>query len=183
MRRLSALVAPLFLFSSVAAFAATVAHPGAQPLGKFGNWEAAYFTDKGNKVCYMAAAPAATASTKPVKGRDKNVLFFITHWPADNEKNAVTISTGYSYKTGSKTIVSIGGSEYFMSTGGPGTGADSDMAWMDDNTQETALVEQIRKGDKMTVKGTSKRGTVITDTYSLTGAGDAYSAISKACGY
>jgi hypothetical protein len=183
MRRFFAVLTPLILLFSVPVMAATPGRPGAKPLGKFGNWEAAYFTDQGNKVCYMAIGPTSTVSSKPVKGRDPNVLLFITHWPADNEKDAVTISTGYSYKPGSKAVVSIRGRDYAMSTGGPGTGADSNMAWIDDNAVEGALVAALRTADTMTVKGTSKRGTVITDTYELTGSAEAYDAISKACGF
>ena len=182
MRRFFAVLIPLLSLASGPVLAATAGHPGAQPIGKFGGWEAAYFSDNGSKVCYMAIAPASTVSTKPVKGRDPNVLLFITHWPSDNEKDAVTISTGYSYKPGSKTIISIGGKDYAMSTGGPGTGADSDMAWMDDNAAEESLVAAMRASDTLTVKGTSKRGTVITDSYDLTGSAEAYSAITKACG-
>lgn len=181
MRSLFAVLGVLLLAPG-AVMAATTGHPGAQPLGKFGGWEAAYFSDRGNKVCYMALAPSSTASNKPVKGRDPNVLFFVTHWPADNQKDAVTISTGYSYKPGSKAIVLIGNESYAMSTGGPGTGADSNMAWFDESAVEEKLVASMRAADTMTVKGTSKRGTMITDTYTLTGSAEAYNAISKACG-
>ncbi len=179
MRRLSAVIGMLCLSMSPA-FAQL--HPGAQHIGKFGAWEAASFTDKGNKVCYMATPPASTASTKPVHGREKNVLLFITHWPADNDRNAVTVSAGYAYKSGTRAVIAINGREYSLTTGGGATGADPDMAWMDDNAQEDELVKDIRIGQSLTVKGTSKRGTIITDTYDLRGASDAYAAISKACG-
>jgi hypothetical protein len=137
--------------------------------------------DQGNKVCYMATPPASTASDKPVKGRDKNVLFFITHWPASHEKNAVTVSTGYEYKPGTKAVISIAGRDYAMAVGGGDTGAGPDMAWMEDDALEDALVADIKIGASLTVKGTSKRGNTITDTYSLKGSTDAYAAISKAC--
>src|SRR3569832_338483 len=104
MKRLPAVIGLLLPLLSAAAFADTLGHPGAQPIGQFGAWEAAYFMDQGNRVCYMATPPASTASEKPVKGRDKNVLFFITHWTAGQEKNAVTVSTGYEYKAGTKAI-------------------------------------------------------------------------------
>src|SRR4051812_19086347 len=107
MTRFTALFSLLLPLLPAAALADTPVHPGAQPLGHFGAWEAGYFLDQGNKVCYMATPPASTASDKPVKGRDKNVLFFITHWPASHEKNAVTVSTGYEYKAGSKAVITI----------------------------------------------------------------------------
>lgn len=156
--------------------------PQALPLGKFGKWEAAHFSDEsGNKVCYMATAPASTKSSAPLKGRDPNVLLFVTHWPADKEKNAVTLSSGYPYKDGTKAVVTIGGKTFNMLTGSAAPGAAPDMAWIDDNAIEDELAEQIRKGETLTVKGTSKRGTVITDTFSLAGSGEAYDAITKAC--
>jgi hypothetical protein len=157
--------------------------PSSQAIGKFGDWDAAFFDDKGHKVCYMATSPVSTDSSAPLHGRDKNVMLFITHWPADSEKNAVTISAGYAFKLGSKAIVTIGSETYTMETGGKGTGADSDMSWIKEDAQDDALTTAIQKGDKLTVKGTSTRGTVITDTYSLKGSGDAYKAITKACGY
>lgn len=181
MKTLLSLTGMLVLMGPAAALADTIGHPGAQPLGQFGSWEAAYFMNNGNKVCYMATPPSSTSSTKPVKGRDKNVLFFITHWPAEHEKNAVTISTGYEYKTGSKAVVTINGKDYSLSTGGGDTGAGADMAWMEDDAQQDALVADIKSGATLTVKGTSKRGTAITDTYSLKGSADAYAAIGKAC--
>ncbi len=180
MKIFSSVAAGLFLLCPALAFAAA-GHPGAQAIGQFGAWEAAYFMANGAKVCYMATPPASTESTKPVKGRDTNVLFFITHWSSEEDSNAVTISTGYEYKPGTKAVVSINGKEYSLAVGGGDTGAGADMAWMEDNAQEAALVADIKSGSTLTVTGTSKRGTVITDTYSLKGSSDAYAAIGKAC--
>jgi Invasion associated locus B (IalB) protein len=159
-----------------------LAEPG-QSLGKFGDWETALFKgDKGNNVCYMAAKPISTDSAAPVKGRDPNVMLFITHWPGDDEKNAVTVSAGFTYKPGSKATVVIGGEEYSLAAGGKSE-AEAQMAWVDNQKKEDELASAIQKGDKLTFKATSKRGNIITDTYSLSGSADAYKAISKACGY
>ena len=40
----------------------------------------------------------------------------------------------------------------------------------------------MKKGNRMVVKGTSSRGTLTTDTFSLKGFTKAYGAIGKACG-
>lgn len=157
----------------------------ATAIGKFGQWEAAWFMDNGEKVCYMAARPSSTASEKPLKGRDESFLF-ITHWPSDDDKNAVTVSAGFTIKPGTKAAVSIDGKDFSMVTGGrdkANTEADAQMAWMDNQKNEDDLAVAISKGSKLTIKTTSKRGNVITDTYSLDGSGDAYKAITKECGY
>ncbi|HYD17902.1 MAG TPA: invasion associated locus B family protein [Patescibacteria group bacterium] len=167
--------------------AATAFAQGAQdakPLGKFGNWEAAWFTDNGNKVCYMASKPQSTSSDKPVKGREDSFLF-ITHWPAEDEKNAVTVDAGFTIKPGSRATVSVDGKVFTMATGGRDKPSESEaqMAWMDDQGKEDELAAAIAKGTALTIRNASKRGNMITDTYSLQGAGEAYKAINKECGY
>ncbi len=161
----------------------------AKPLGTFGKWEAAFFMDNGHKVCYMATQLDAekTVSKTKVKGRDPAYLF-ITHWPADNEKNAVTVNAGYSFKAGSKAAVEVNGKKFDMATGSKGStaasgDADEQLAWMQDQKQEDDLAGEIQKGSTFKIEGTSKRGNTITDSYSLDGSGDAYAAISKECGY
>ena len=166
-----------------------LAETDAKPHGTFGKWEAAYFMDNGHKVCYMATqldTEKTVAKTK-VKGRDPAYLF-ITHWPADNEKNAVTVNAGYSFKAGSKAAVEVNGKKFDMATGskaGAASSGDADeqLAWMQEQKQEDDLAAEIQKGSSFKIEGTSKRGNVITDTYSLDGSSDAYAAISKECGY
>lgn len=176
----AALAAAVIVFAPCAIAAAG---PEAKPLGKFGKWEAAWFMDNGNKVCYMAAEPQSTKSSMPLKGRDKTYLF-VTHWPADNEKNAVTISAGFAIRQDSRASITVDGKVFTLATGGKDkTAADAEMAWMDDQAKEDELAALIARGASLSVKTTSKRGNVITDTYSLDGSGDAYSAISKECGY
>ena len=175
------------VFATIALSAAAALAQGtadAKPLGKFGVWEAAWFMDNGNKVCYMAAKPQSTDSDKPVKGRDETFLF-ITHWPAEDEKNAVTIQAGFTIKPGSKAVVTVDGKVFNMATGGKDKAtaeSDAQMAWMDDQGKEDELAVAISKGTQLTVRNASKRGNTITDTYSLQGSGEAYKAINKECG-
>jgi hypothetical protein len=56
------------------------------------------------------------------------------------------------------------------------------MAWAPDTAQDNAITEAIKTGSSMVVKGTSSRGTVTTDTFSLSGSSKAYEAISTECG-
>ena len=58
---------------------------------------------------------------------------------------------------------------------------DKDSAWIENPDQENDLIEAMRKGTKMTVEGTSRRGTVTTDSYSLSGVTAALDAIAKEC--
>ena len=56
-----------------------------------------------------------------------------------------------------------------------------DNAWAYDFAADRAIVAAMKAGQKMTVRGTSRRGTVTTDTYSLSGFSAALAAIDKAC--
>jgi hypothetical protein len=58
---------------------------------------------------------------------------------------------------------------------------DDDTAWGGDARTDSALVTAMKAGTSMTVRGTSARGTLTTDTYSLAGFTAAHAAIDKAC--
>jgi hypothetical protein len=58
---------------------------------------------------------------------------------------------------------------------------DDDTAWGGDAKVDSALVAAMKAGATMIVKGTSARGTLTTDTYSLAGFTAAHKAIDKAC--
>ena len=55
-------------------------------------------------------------------------------------------------------------------------------AWATDASADKALVAAMKAGRRMIIKGTSSRGTLTTDTYSLSGLTAAIKAIDKACG-
>ena len=56
-----------------------------------------------------------------------------------------------------------------------------EWAWLDNETRQGALVNAMKRGNELVFKGTSERGTLTTDSYSLKGATAAMKAIDKAC--
>ena len=46
---------------------------------------------------------------------------------------------------------------------------EKDGAWIKDMAEEARLLDAMRKGSDLTVRGTSSRGTQSTDQYSLKG--------------
>ena len=54
-------------------------------------------------------------------------------------------------------------------------------AWNRDAQVDRAMVEAMKGGSELVIKGTSQRGTLTTDTYSLNGFSAALAAIMKAC--
>lgn len=141
-------------------------------LGTFGHWSAYSFLENGNKVCYMAAKPQKAQGNYSSRG---DIFALITHRPAEGSKNVFSYATGYSYRANSEATVNIGGRKFSLFT-------QDDMAWAPDPAQDNALAEAIRTGNNMVVTGTSARGTLTTDTFSLSGSSKAYEIITKECG-
>jgi hypothetical protein len=81
---------------------------------------------------------------------------------------------GYTFKQGSEPVVTINRRKYKFYTEG-------DAAWVFQK-DESELVKQMKAGSTMVVQGTSSRGTLTTDTYSLSGITASLQAIDKECG-
>ncbi|MGC2854778.1 invasion associated locus B family protein [Novispirillum sp. DQ9] len=157
----------------VALAAAPTASRAADPqlIGTFGAWTAYTFQEGAGKVCYMAAQPRKAEGDYSSRG---DIFALVTHRPAENSNNVISIVAGYPYKEGSEVALTVGRTAFTLFTHG-------DRAWARTSQIDTQISQAIRKGSDMVVKGTSQRGTVTTDTYSLSGSSQAYEAISKAC--
>lgn len=140
-------------------------------LGVFGKWQAFVVQEGGDKVCYMAAQPQQAKGNYKSRG---DVYALITHRPSEGTRNVFSYITGYEYKAGGDATVKIDGESFLLFT-------QDDTAWAPDAATDNKLSERIRKGSNMVVTGTSSRGTVTTDTFSLSGSTAAYDAITKAC--
>lgn len=158
------------VFLAVAASPASADEP--RELGKFGDWAAYVFMEDGNKVCYMASQPKKDEGGYTRRGE---IFALITHRPAEGSKDVFSYIAGYPYKGGSDATVSIDGDQFTLFT-------QDDTAWAPDAATDGKISESIRKGSKMSVKGTSARGTLTTDSFSLKGSGGAHEAINKECG-
>lgn len=158
---------------AVSALCATGANASeSKLLSTHGDWSVYTFTENGNKVCYMAAKEKKAEGAYSSRG---NIYALITHRPAEGSKNVFSYIAGYPYKDGSEVSVQIGSQKFTLFT-------QDETAWAADADADNRIVEAIRKGSSMVVKGVSRRGTQTTDTFGLSGSGDAYNAISKECG-
>lgn len=141
-------------------------------LGNFGAWSAYVFLENNNKVCYMAAKPKSSQGKYESRG---DIFALITHRPAEGSKNVFSYATGYGYKPNSEANLTIDGRSFSLFT-------QDDMAWAPDSGQDNAIIESIKTGSNMVIKGMSTRGTSTTDTFSLGGSSKAYDAITTECG-
>jgi len=173
--RMNLMKKPVFLVFFTLALAVFVqfAHAG-QPrfLQAYGDWDTYVFTEGDGKVCYMASRPKTDEGDYTRRGE---IYAYITHRPAEGTRDVFGYVAGYTYKAGSEVEVTIGGETMTLFT-------QEDKAWALDEDADAKIVDLIKKGSSMVVRGVSSRGTKTKDTYSLSGSTKAYQRINQECG-
>jgi hypothetical protein len=142
-------------------------------LGQYQDWGAYVAAPGGKKVCFALAKPKTMKASREAK-RDQAYIFIATR-PGESVKNEVSVIVGYPLKQSADAIAEVGSTKFAMFT-------QNDGAWIKNATEEPELVEAMRKGSDLIVKGTSTRGTDTTDTYSLMGVSNALDRVAKECG-
>ena len=158
----------------VAFLAATGSANAAKPrnlLKNPGVWGAFTLNEKKGLACYLAGQPK---ESKPAGVNRGSIWLLVTHRPYKKVKGEISVYIGYPLKAKSSVRIQIDQQKFKLYT-------VKDTAWLEDTKTEAKLVAAMRKGRKMVVKGTSKRGTNTTDTYSLNGFTRAHIAINRAC--
>ncbi len=156
-----------------AAIAATGGDAQPTLLGQYGDWGAYTASPGGSKICFALAKPK-TSKTEPAgRNRDQSYMF-ISSRPAERVRNEISVIIGYPFKTSSDATAEIGSAKFAMYT-------QNDGAWIKNVTEEARMVDAMRKGADLTVKGTSGRGTQSTDQYSLKGLAQALDKIEQEC--
>jgi invasion protein IalB len=157
------------------AAAAPAPAPAPQPtlLGQFGDWGAYTASPGGKKVCFALAKPSSSKTAPPNRPRDPTYMF-ISSRPAEKVRDEVSVIFGYGFKPNADASIEISGAAYAMYT-------QADGAWIKNAAEETRLVDAMRKGADLTVKGTSAKGTASTDVYSLRGLPEALNRVGQEC--
>jgi invasion protein IalB len=148
---------------------------GVQPtlLGTYGDWGAYTASPGGKKMCFALAKPGKSETVPPNRPRDP-AYFFISSRPAEKVKDEVSIIIGYGFKPNSEATIELAGATYAMYT-------QNDGAWLKNAAEESRLVEAMRKGSDVTVKGESARNTATVDVFSLKGLAQALDKVAEEC--
>lgn len=146
---------------------ATAATP--EPIGTYKDWKAFSVTEGGSKYCFVVSQPTDMSPKNVSRG---DVFFIVTDW--GNGKPEPSVITGYTYKPNSKTSVQVGSDKYSLFT-------DGDGAWFRSESDEKKLINAMKRGSNMIITGTSSRGTLTTDHYSLSGITAALDKINRTC--
>lgn len=138
---------------------------------EFNDWSAYSYKAGGGQVCYVVSQPK---DSEPKNVRRDKVFFLVQHRPKDKVRSEVSTIIGYKFKSGSMAKVAIDGNELTLFTNGDG-------AWAESGSVDRKIVAAMKAGKSMVVTGTSSRGTVTTDRYSLSGITAAMGKIDSIC--
>ena len=158
LRILLFLLLPFYFSSSVS-----------KEIAKFNDWSA-YAEGEGKNLACMAVSKPKKAEGN-YKGEEK---FCIIPPPGQNKWNEFSIIAGYNFKADSNPEVTIGDAKFQLFTSGS-------RAWSFSPPDDEKIIKFLKSSMKMKVVGTSARGTITTDTYSLIGFSKAFQKINEAC--
>lgn len=135
------------------------------------DWSLYEVTDSRGRICYVASEPKEQSGN--YSRRDPPALL-VARLPGSPPPEQVSVQPGYSYLKESVVEAKIGGRTFRLFT-------DGEHAWTRTNDEDRALIEAMKAGASMTVRGTSVRNTYSLDTYSLSGFTAAIEAMRGAC--
>ena len=140
-------------------------------LAKFNDWSAFAEGEGKNLACMAVSKPKKAEGNYSRRG---DVFAIVTHLPGQNKWNEFSIVAGYNYQPNSNPDVTIGDMKFQLFTSGS-------RAWSFSPSEDEKIVKFLKNSMKMKVVGTSSRGTITNDTYSLVGFSKAYQKINEAC--
>ena len=143
----------------------------AKELAKFKDWAAFAEGEGKNLACMAVSKPKKSEGDYSKRG---DVFAIITHLPGQKKWNEFSVVAGYNYKTNSNPEILIDQKKFQLFTSGS-------RAWSFSPSDDEKIINFLKKSMKMKVVGTSSRGTMTTDTFSLLGFSKAYKKINEAC--
>jgi hypothetical protein len=162
------MLARLTPFALLIALCATpAAAQSVQALGEFRDWNAYSAADGTGQVCFAMSKP--TDVSPAVDGYTQAYLY-LTNRPAEGVSNEVNLVAGFNFAPDQPATLTVSGKSFALFT-------QRDAAWLLDSTQNDDLAGALRAGSTVTIEGTSEKGILVTETFSLSGATAASRAI------
>lgn len=135
------------------------------------DWKAYSEGEAKNKACMIVSKPIKDEGDYKKRG---DIFAMVTHLPGQDKWDEFSIVAGYNFKAGSNPDVQIGDLKLQLFTSGS-------RAWSFSVRDDLKVINAMKTSIKMEVTGTSSRGTITKDTYSLLGFSKAYQKINESC--
>jgi invasion protein IalB len=124
-----------------------------------------------HQFCFVTSVPK---SSEPAETAREAPHLYISAWPKDGVKAEFSVILGFPTKKGSDVTASVASADFRLF-------ANDDRAYVQDPTLELKLLDAMKKGAKVSVAATTQTGTAVTDSYSLSGLGQALQKLQGTC--
>ena len=159
------------LFTAASGALPAIAAPNEMLIEK--DWGAYRYDDNAGRMCFVSSVPKESKGKYDPSNRGETRVF-VSHGPDKSERNVVQVVAGYRYKPQSDVTMNIDGKKFTLFT-------IEDRAYASSEEDDQRMIAAMKRGSKMSIIGTSSRGTKTTDRYSLSGFTKTKSVIDKTC--
>ena len=163
----------VFIFLIVTVFVAPTAFAEPVEMLVSKNWGAYRYDNNDSRICFVSSVSTKSKGKDDPKNRG-DIRVFVSHGPGKAERDVVQVIAGYRYKPQSDVSLTIDGKAFKLFT-------IEDRAYAESEEDDRRIIVLMRRGSRMTIVGTSSRGTKATDTYSLSGFTKTKAVIDKTC--
>jgi invasion protein IalB len=157
--------------SKPAKTAATGGQGQALLLETAGKWQAFSSQQGRSKICY---ALSKAESRTPANLKDVEGLLFISSRPGEGVRNEISLVMNFDLKEDVEHQAIIGSDRFALV-------AKGQNVWLKNPAEEGRMLDALRKGSGLEIKGTSKRGNPTSDKYSLAGISQIVKRAEEAC--
>lgn len=136
-----------------------------------GKWQAFSSQQGRSKICY---ALSKAESRTPANLKDVEGLLFISSRPSEGVRNEISLVMNFDLKEDVEHQAIIGSDRFVLV-------AKGQNVWLKNPAEEGRMLDALRKGSALEIKGTSKRGNATSDKYSLAGIAQIVKRAEEAC--
>jgi len=136
-----------------------------------GKWQAFSSQQGRTKVCY---ALSKAESRLPANLKEVEGLLFVSNRPTEGVRNEISFVMNFDLKEDVEHQAIIGTERFALV-------AKGQNMWLKNPAEEPRMLDALRKGAGLEIKGTSKRGNATTDKYSLAGMSQTVKRAEDAC--
>lgn len=136
-----------------------------------GKWQAFSSQQGRSKICYALSKAEARS---PANLKDVDGLFFVSTRPGEGVRNEISFVMNFDLKEDVEHQAIIGSDKFALV-------AKGQNMWLKNPAEEGRMLEALRRGATLEVKGTSRRNNPTSDRYSLSGLSQAITRAEGAC--
>jgi hypothetical protein len=163
-------VRPLLLLPLLFGVTPAVAQ-SVQQIGTFKDWSVYSASEGAGSVCFAMSKPT---DVSPQPDGYTQAYLYLTHRPADNVSNELNLVAGFDFAPDQPATLTVNGKSFDLFT-------QKDAAWLLDPKQNDSLAGTMRAGTSLSIQGTTDKGILVTESFSLSGATAASHAIDTSC--